>query len=124
MKPENPGQHFPPSPVLRYHVAMTRAELIQSLATRFPQLLAKDAEIAVKEILAAMTQALSDGGRVEIRGFGSFQLNHRPARRGRNPKTGEKVMVPAKVVPHFRAGKELRERLAGASAQVQGWIGE
>lgn len=95
---------------------MTRAELIQSLATRFPQLLAKDAEIAVKEILAAMTQALSDGGRVEIRGFGSFQLNHRPARRGRNPKTGEKVMVPAKVVPHFRAGKELRERLAGESA--------
>lgn len=91
--------------------AMTRSELIQALASRFPQLLTKDAEVSVKEILNGIARTLSAGGRVEIRGFGSFQLNYRPARRGRNPKTGEVVMVPAKVVPHFRAGKELREHL-------------
>ena len=90
---------------------MTRADLIDALAARFRNLMAKDAEIAVKEILDAMTLALVRGRRVEIRGFGSFGLNYRPARKGRNPKTGETVLVPAKHVPHFKAGKEMRERV-------------
>jgi integration host factor subunit beta len=73
--------------------------------------MAKDAEISVKEILEAIGTALARGDRVEIRGFGSFGLNHRPARTGRNPKSGEKVHVPPKSAPHFKAGKELRERV-------------
>lgn len=90
---------------------MTRSDLIMRLADLHPQLLAKDAELAVKVILDAMTVTLSCGGRIEIRGFGSFGLNYRPPRQGRNPKTGSKVKVPAKYVPHFKAGKELRERV-------------
>ena len=90
---------------------MTKSELIARLAERFPQLVAKDAEFAVKMILDAMTDALSRGDRIEIRGFGSFALNYRPPRTGRNPKSGEKVSVPSKWVPHFKAGKELRERV-------------
>ena len=90
---------------------MTNSELIALLAQRFPQLVAKDAEFAVKMILDAMTDALSRGDRIEIRGFGSFALNYRPPRVGRNPKSGEKVQVPEKYVPHFKAGKELRERV-------------
>ena len=82
---------------------MTRSDLIAALAARFPKLMAKDAEIAVREILDGIGQSLVRGGRVEIRGFGSFALNRRPARIGRNPKTGEKVHVPAKYVPHFNA---------------------
>jgi integration host factor subunit beta len=90
---------------------MTKSELIARLATRFPQLVAKDADLAVKVVLDAMTAALSRNDRIEIRGFGSFALNYRPPRVGRNPKSGEKVQVPAKHVPHFKAGKELRERV-------------
>ena len=90
---------------------MTRSELVVVLAHRFPQLMQKDAELAVAEILGAVGAALSRGGRVEIRGFGSFSLNYRPPRIGRNPKTGESVTVPAKRVPSFKAGKELRERV-------------
>ena len=90
---------------------MTKSELIARLATRYPQLVAKDAELAVKMILDAMTKSLTQGQRIEIRGFGSFGLNYRPPRVGRNPKSGEKVKVPAKHVPHFKAGKELRERV-------------
>ncbi len=90
---------------------MTRSDLIAKLAERYPQLVAKDAELAVKVILDAMAAALARGGRIEIRGFGSFALNYRPPRTGRNPKSGEKVQVPAKYVPHFKAGKELRERV-------------
>ena len=90
---------------------MTRSELIARLATRFPQLLAKDAELAVKLILDALSTSLSKGERIEIRGFGSFSLNYRPPRAGRNPKTGEQVKVPAKYVPYFRVGKKLRERV-------------
>ena len=90
---------------------MTKSELIARLAERFPQLVAKDAEFAVKMILDAMTDALSRGDRIEIRGFGSFALNYRPPRVGRNPKSGEKVQVPEKYVPHFKAGKEMRERV-------------
>lgn len=90
---------------------MTRSDLIAKLAERFPQLLAKDADLAVKVILDAMAATLARGERIEIRGFGSFALNYRPPRVGRNPKSGDKVQVPAKYVPHFKAGKELRERV-------------
>lgn len=90
---------------------MTKSELIARLAQRFPQLVAKDADLAVKMILDALSETLAKGDRIEIRGFGSFSLNYRPPRVGRNPKSGVKVEVPAKYVPHFKAGKELRERV-------------
>jgi len=90
---------------------MTKSELIAKLAARYPQLVAKDAELAVKTILDAMAVSLAGGQRIEIRGFGSFDLNYRPPRVGRNPKSGTKVAVPEKYVPHFKAGKELRERV-------------
>ena len=90
---------------------MTKSELIARLAVRFPQLVAKDADYAVKMILDAMIESLTRGDRIEIRSFGSFALNYRPPRIGRNPKSGDKVQVPAKYVPHFKAGKELRERV-------------
>ena len=92
---------------------MTRSELVEALATRFPQLISADAEIAVGHILGAIKRTLAQGRRVEIRGVGSFSLNYRAPRVGRNPKTGEKVSVPGKYVPHFKAGKELRELLKG-----------
>ena len=87
---------------------MTKSELITILSDKFSQLVHKDAELSVKTIIDSLGNALSKGGRVEIRGFGSFSLNHRPARLGRNPKTGEKVSVPEKFVPHFKPGKELK----------------
>ncbi|GMV54531.1 MAG: DNA-binding protein [Betaproteobacteria bacterium] len=90
---------------------MTRSDLIAILAERFPQLVAKDAEFAVKSIVDALSAALASGRRIEIRGFGSFSLNYRPPRVGRNPKTGERVEVPAKYAPHFKPGKELRLRV-------------
>jgi len=90
---------------------MTKSELIISIASSYPQLLAKDAELTVKTILDAMTQALAGGKRIEIRGFGSFALSVRPPRVGRNPRSGEKVMVAEKRVPHFKPGKELRHRV-------------
>lgn len=90
---------------------MTKSELIAKLAAHFPQLVASDAELAVKMVLDAMAKSLAQSHRIEIRGFGSFGLNYRPPRVGRNPKSGEKVHVPAKYVPHFKAGKELRERV-------------
>src|SRR6478735_3092538 len=100
---------------------MTKSELIARLAERYPQLVAKDADYAVKTILDAMSNALSIGQRIEIRGFGSFALNTRPPRVGRNPKSGEKVLVPEKRVPHFKAGKELRERVdVGANGAAAG----
>lgn len=90
---------------------MTKSELIVCLAERYPQLVVKDADFAVKTILDAMSEALAIGQRIEIRGFGSFSLNNRPPRIGRNPKSGDKVMVPEKRAPHFKPGKELRERV-------------
>ncbi len=90
---------------------MTKSELIARLAERYPQLVSKDAEFAVKTILDAMAATLAEGRRIEIRGFGSFALSRRPPRLGRNPKSGERVMVPEKRVPHFKPGKELRERV-------------
>lgn len=90
---------------------MTKSELIARLAERYPHLLAKDADYAVKTILDALSQSLANEERVEIRGFGSFVINRRPPRVGRNPKSGEKVSVPEKKVPHFKPGKELREKV-------------
>ena len=90
---------------------MNRAELIQQLALRFPSLQLKDADLAVRVTLDAMSDALANGGRIEIRGFGSFHLNYRPPRNGRNPKTGASVKVPAKYTPHFKPGLELRCRV-------------
>ncbi|WP_153108994.1 integration host factor subunit beta [Propionivibrio limicola] len=97
---------------------MTKSDLVARLAERFPQLVAKDADFAVKMILDAMSEALVKGDRIEIRGFGSFSLNYRPPRVGRNPKSGDKVDVPEKWVPHFKAGKELRERVDSALQAV------
>ncbi len=95
---------------------MTKSELIAKLAERNPRLVARDADEAVNTMLDAMTDALAGGQRIEIRGFGSFALNYRPPRVGRNPKSGDRVQVPAKYVPHFKAGKELRERVDGTES--------
>lgn len=90
---------------------MTKSELIAQLAGRFPQLALRDADLAVNTVLDAMSDFLSHGQRIEIRGFGSFSLSRRASRIGRNPKSGEQVHVPAKFVPHFKPGKALRERV-------------
>ncbi|MDR0996068.1 MAG: integration host factor subunit beta [Zoogloeaceae bacterium] len=91
---------------------MTRSELTERLVKRFKPLLeGTDVEEAVKALFAALTEALAAGHRIEVRGFGSFSLNHRPGRVGRNPKTGESVEIPEKWAPHFKPGKELRERI-------------
>jgi integration host factor subunit beta len=90
---------------------MNRSDITKKLAEQYPQFTAKDIELAVKCIFDSMTSTLAKGGRIEIRDFGSLGLNYRPPRKGRNPKTGEAVMVPAKYVPHFKMGKELRERV-------------
>ena len=88
---------------------MTRSELIANLGARFPHLSGQDADVAVRVILDTMIAALGRGNRMEFRGFGSFQVNYRPERVGRNPRTGQSVMVPAKHVAHFKPGKVLRE---------------
>ena len=94
---------------------MTRSELIQQISSRFPQLTAIDVDMAVRVIMDSMSKTLSRGGRIEVRGFGSFGINYRPPRKGRNPKSGASVMVPAKYTPHFKAGKELRDRVDSIS---------
>ena len=88
---------------------MTRSDLVARLTERFGQLTHRDTEFAVKTILDAMSDALARGHRIEIRGFGSFSINRRPPRVGRNPRSGEQVVVPEKLVPHFKPGKALRE---------------
>ncbi|MDQ2069185.1 integration host factor subunit beta [Natronospira bacteriovora] len=90
---------------------MTKSELIEVLSNRLQHLPAKDVELAVKTILEQMSNSLSNGRRIEIRGFGSFSLHYRPPRMGRNPKTGESVALSGKHVPHFKPGKDLRERV-------------
>ena len=90
---------------------MTKSELIDLLAARQLHLKSDDVDMAVKTVLEQMSAALSSGERIEIRGFGSFSLHYRPPRIGRNPKTGESVALPGKHVPHFKPGKELRERV-------------
>ncbi|MCV6589014.1 MAG: integration host factor subunit beta [Marinobacterium sp.] len=91
--------------------AMTKSELIERLIDRHEQLSVKDVELAVKTIIDQMTESLSQGERIEVRGFGSFSLHYRAPRVGRNPKTGESVPLTAKYVPHFKPGKELREQV-------------
>jgi len=90
---------------------MTKSELIERLAEKLEQLPAKDIELSVKTVIEQMSQSLANGGRIEIRGFGSFSLHFRPPRVGRNPKTGESVTLAEKYVPHFKPGKALRERV-------------
>ena len=90
---------------------MTRSDLVEALAERFGQLTHRDAEFAVKAWLEAMSDALARGHRIELRGFGSFTISHRPPRMGRNPRSGEQVAIPEKRVPHFKPGKALREEV-------------
>lgn len=90
---------------------MIRSELTSKLAAQQPQLTASDVELAVKTIIDSIINQLGQGDRVELRGFGSFSIHTRPARLGRNPRTGEEVHVPEKAVLNFRAGTELRERV-------------
>ena len=98
---------------------MTRSDLVEELANRFAQLTHKDAESAVKAILDAMGQAMVRGHRIEIRGFGSFTINRRPPRMGRNPRSGESVAIPEKRVPHFKPGKALREAVDERTKALQ-----
>ena len=95
---------------------MTKSELIEVLARKQNQLPYKDVELAVKTLLEQMSQSLATGSRIEIRGFGSFSLHYRPPRIGRNPKTGESVALAGKYVPHFKPGKELRERVNASAS--------
>jgi len=97
-------------------MAMTKSELIDILARKQSHLAYKDVELSVKTLIEQMSEALSTGERIEIRGFGSFSLHFRPPRMGRNPKTGDSVPLPGKHVPHFKPGKELRERVNEAAA--------
>lgn len=90
---------------------MTKSELIDILAAAQDHLPYKDVEEAVRKILERMSTALASGERIEIRGFGSFSLHYRPPRVGRNPKTGDSVALSGKHVPHFKPGKELRDRV-------------
>ena len=95
---------------------MTKSELIETLQSNFPNVQSKDIENGVKEILDLMAASLSDSDRIEIRGFGSFSLHYRAPRVGRNPKTGDKVELTGKYVPHFKPGKELRDRVNASIA--------
>lgn len=90
---------------------MTKSQLIERLADRARHIPSKEVEVAIKELLEQMAQTLQRGERIEIRGFGSFSLHYRAPREGRNPKTGETVKLDGKYVPHFKPGKELRERV-------------
>ena len=90
---------------------MIRSELLQALAKDNPDLRAEEIEQVVDIFFDEITQRLAEGGRVELRGFGTFTTRHRDARTGRNPRTGEAVSVPAKRVPYFKPGKEMRDRL-------------
>lgn len=92
-------------------MALTKSELIERISARQTQLSPRDVELAVKTMIEEMANALAEGGRIEIRGFGSFSLHFRAPRVGRNPKTGASVELQGKYVPHFKPGKELRERV-------------
>ena len=95
---------------------MTRSDLVEVLEQEQNQLSERDVELAVKTMLERMSEALASGERIEIRGFGSFTLHFREPRIGRNPKTGESVALPGRYAPHFKPGKELRERVNVAVA--------
>ncbi len=90
---------------------MVKSKLVQALSEKLPELQKRDVELALNCLLEQITEALVDGERIEIRGFGSFSLHHRPPRIGRNPKTGVTVNLPAKVAIHFNPGKEMRDRV-------------
>jgi|SRR5690606_29787281 integration host factor subunit beta len=90
---------------------MTKSELVEIIASKQTQLSVKDVELAVKTLIDLMSNTLASGQRIEIRGFGSFSLHYRASRLGRNPKTGEAVKLDAKYVPHFKPGKELRDKV-------------
>lgn len=98
--------------------AMTKSELIEWLAQRQPHLKADDVELAVKALLDMMATELAGNGRIEVRGFGSFSLHYRPPRKGRNPRTGMTVALAGRHVPHFKPGKELRERVCDVVPQT------
>jgi integration host factor subunit beta len=98
---------------------MTRSDLVEELAARFSQLTNRDVELAVKAILDAMNDSLVRGYRIEIRGFGSFSVNRRPPRIGRNPRSGESVAIPEKKVPHFKTGKALREAVDQRTVELE-----
>ncbi len=102
--------------------AMTRSDLVALLAERSGQLTHRDAEFAVKTMLDAMSDALARGHRIEIRGFGSFAINRRPPRVGRNPRSGEQVIIPEKLVPHFKPGKALREAVDQSTADAEAQV--
>lgn len=95
---------------------MTKSELIEKIARQQPQLSPKDIELAVKAILEQMSDVLATGQRIEVRGFGSFTLHYRAPRTGRNPKSGDPVRLQGKYVPHFKPGKDLRERVNNSIA--------
>jgi len=98
---------------------MTKSELIEAIAQKHTHLSQKDIDLSVKTILELMAQSLENEERIEIRGFGSFSLHHRPERIGRNPKTGEPVHLDEKSVPHFKPGKELRQRVNKKARRVR-----
>ena len=98
---------------------MTKAELVEEVA-RAAELTKKDSEVIVEEVFKNIIQALNRGEKIELRGFGSFRVRQRDARRGRNPKTGAPVDIPAKRVPYFKPGKELKE-LINAQAEGDGF---
>ena len=105
---KHPGGRWPQD---QFQHPMTKSELIEILARRQGHLKADDVDMAVKTLLEMMSNSLTEGDRIEIRGFGSFSLHFRPPRLGRNPKTGDSVALPGKYVPHFKPGKELRDRV-------------
>ncbi len=100
--------------------SVTKRDLIDELVARFPRFSRRDAEVMVNEVFEGMAEALRDGERIEIRGFGSFVVRHRQARTGRNPRTGRRVDVEAKRVPFFKVGKELRERVDLSAGEPDG----
>ncbi len=103
---------------------MTRSQLIEQMALRHKDMLSlDDVEMAVKNIIDQMSNALARGHRIEIRGFGSFSLHYRPPRIGRNPKTGESVSLAGKYAPHFKPGKRLRARVDDGRQQEGGAAG-
>lgn len=95
---------------------MTKSDLIERLATKHTKISVKQVEDAVKETLLLMTESLTNGKRIEVRGFGSFSLHYRAPRVGRNPKTGNTVNLEGKYVPHFKPGKELKDRVNAINA--------
>lgn len=100
-------------------MSLTRSELIERLAARQSLLTAKDVELAVKVMIEQLSETLAGGERIEIRGFGSFSLHHRAPRLGRNPKTGESVELEARSTPHFKPGKELRDRVNASAGTTE-----